>query len=85
MKWWTQIVWVTQFGLSALFPLCAFLLLGAWAQNKFGLSPWVSVVCAIIGLLTGIRTARSCYLSMRKDADAACKEEEKAPVFNDHD
>ena len=62
-------MWVTQFGLSALFPLCAFLLIGAWLQNKFGLSPWFTMLCGILGLLTSIRTVRSCYKSLRKDAD----------------
>lgn len=85
MKWWTLLTWVTQFGLSALFPICAFMLIGAWVQDKFGLSPWFSVLCAIVGLLTSISTVRGCYRSMRKDADAACKGEEKVPAYNDHD
>ena len=85
MKCWTLLTWVTQFGLSALFPICAFMLIGAWVQDKFGLSPWFSVLCAIVGLLTSITTVRICYRSMRKDADAACEGEEKVPAYNDHD
>ena len=85
MKWWTLLTWVTQFGLSALFPICAFMLIGAWVQDKFGLSPWFSVLCAIVGLLVSISTVRICYRSMRKDADAACEGEEKVPAYNDHD
>lgn len=85
MKWWSLMMWVTQFGLSALFPLCAFLLIGAWLQNKFGLSPWFSVLFGILGLLTSISTVRTCYRSMRKDADAASEEQEKIPAYNDHD
>lgn len=78
-------MWVTQFGLSALFPLCAFLLIGAWLQNLFDLSPWFSVLCGIVGILTGISTVRACYRCLRKDADAACQGEEKVPAYNDHD
>lgn len=85
MKWWTLLTWVTQFGLSALFPICAFMLIGAWVQDKFDLSPWFSVLCAIVGLLTSISTVRACYRSMRKDADAACEGEETVPAYNDHD
>lgn len=85
MRWWTLILWVTQFGLSALFPLCFFLLIGAWLQNAYDLGGWVYLLCGIVGLLTSIRTVRSCYRSMRKDADAACEGEQKTPVFNDHD
>lgn len=85
MKWWTLILWVTQFGLSALFPLCASLLIGAWLQNRFDLTPWFSVLCGIVGFLTSISTVRACYRSLRKDADAACEGKEKVPAYNDHD
>lgn len=85
MKWWTLMMWVTQFGLSAMFPLCASLLIGAWLQDRFDLSPWFSVLCGIVGFLTSIATVRTCYRSLRKDADAACEGEEKVPAYNDHD
>lgn len=85
MKWWTLMMWVTQFGLSALFPLCAFLLIGAWLQNTYDLSPWSSLIFGALGLLTSIRTVRKCYYSMKKEADALCPEEEKSPAFDDHD
>lgn len=85
MKWWTLIMWVTQFGFCAMFPLCASLLIGAWLRNCFDLSPWFTVLCGIVGLLTSITTVRTCYRSLRKDADAVCDGEEKVPAYNDHD
>ena len=33
MKFLNLLMWVTQFGLSILFPLCFFLLLAVWLQN----------------------------------------------------
>lgn len=85
MKWWTLMMWVTQFGVSALFPLCAFLLIGAWLQNTFDLSPWITVLLGVFGFVTSISTVRICYRFMRKEADAICEKEQKVPAYNDHD
>lgn len=79
------ILWVTQFGLSLLFPLCFFLLVAVWLQQRFGLGMWILLVMGILGLLTSISTAKSCIRSLRKAAEEASGNK-KAPVaFNDHD
>ena len=84
MKILSLLVWVTQLGFSILFPLCFFLLLAAWLQNRFGLGLWIVIVCGILGILVTISTVRSCIRSLRKAAEEACEQKEKPPAFNDH-
>ena len=79
------LLWVTQFGLSVLFPLCFFLFLAVWLQNRFGLGMWIVALLGIVGLLTSLSTARSCIRSLRKDADAAGEQKKPPTAFHDHD
>lgn len=85
VKRWTLLVWVTQFGWSALFPVCAFLLLGSWLQSTWKLGVWVMIVCGAVGLLTSACTARSCIRAMRRDADGAASDQQMPIAFNEHD
>lgn len=84
MKLLNLLLWVTQFGLSILFPMCFFLLLANWLQTRFGLGMWIVVVCAVLGLLITISTVRSCMRSLRKAADEAASQEKPPIAFNDH-
>lgn len=87
MKYLSLLTWVTQLGFSILFPLCFFLFLAYWLQNRFGLGPWIMVVLGIIGLLTSISTTRSCVRSLIKAANELSGDDEKKepPIaFNDH-
>lgn len=85
MKMLSLLLWVTQFGLSLLFPLCFFLLSGAWLQRHYGLGMWVIAVGGILGLLTSISTARSCIRSLRRDAEEASGQKEPPVSFNRHE
>lgn len=69
MKYLSLLMWVGQFGFSCLFPVCVFLMLGAYLQNRFETGTWVVVVLGIIGLLTSISTARSCLRAMRREIE----------------
>lgn len=84
MKQLNLILWVTQFGVSILFPVCFFLLLSVWLQQKFDLGMWIVAVFGILGLMTSFSTARSCLRSLRKAADEASGSEEPPVSFNDH-
>ena len=84
MKYLSLIVWVTQFGFSLLFPLCMFLYIGYWLQNRLGLGIWVMVLCGIIGLMTSVSTVRSCLRSMMKEIERISSKEEPPMAFNDH-
>lgn len=85
MKLLSLLMWVTQFGLSVLFPSCFFLILAVWLQRRFALGGWIVVVLGILGLLTSISTARSCIRSLLKDVEAASNPEKPPVSFNDHD
>lgn len=85
MKILSLLLWVTQFGLSILFPFCFFLMLAVWLQNKFALGMWIVIVLGILGFLTSISTARSCWRSMRKEAEQLSDRKDPPVAFNDHD
>ena len=84
MKFISLLMWVGQFGLSAIFPTVFFLLAAVWLQSRFGLGMWIVVVCGILGVLTSVSSARSCLRSMRKTAEEAAGKKQHAISFNDH-
>ena len=84
MKLLALLSWVTQFGLSVIFPTLFFLFLGVWLRGKFGLGMWVLAVFGILGLLTSISTTRSCLRSLRKAAEEASDHREPPISFNNH-
>ena len=48
---------------------------------------WVMIVCGVIGFLTSVSTAKSCWKSMMKAAMEASGRDENQPppvAFNDH-
>ena len=85
MKFVSLLMWVVQFGLSAIFPICFFLVLAAWLRNTYGLGVWVMIVCGIFGVLVSISTVRSCIRSMRKEAERTSGQKETPIAFNDHE
>ena len=85
MKFISLLLWVTQFGFSAVFPLCFFLLTANWLQNRFALGAWVLIVAGILGALTTVSTVRSCIRAMCKEAEKYGADREAPVAFNDHD
>lgn len=82
MKTLSLILWVTQFGLSILFPPCFFLWLATYLQQKHGWGFWTTIVGGILGILIAISTAKANWRSMRKEAESGAA---PPPVsFNDH-
>lgn len=85
MKHLSLLLWVTQFGFSALFPPCTFLLAAVWLQGRFGLGSWVVLAAGALGLLVGFGSARSCLKSLRKAAEEAAGDKPPPPTsFNGH-
>ena len=84
MKVLSLLMWVTQFGLSILFPPCFFLLIANWLQNKFGLGIWVTVVLGILGLRTAFSTAKANMKAMLKAVKEVSSQEEPPTAFNSH-
>ena len=84
MKYLSLLMWVTQFGFSALFPTCFFLVAAVWLPEKFGLGIWIVVVLGILGLMTSFSTAKSCIRSLLKEMDRISDRKDPPPAFNDH-
>ena len=84
MKYLSLLVWVTQFGFSVLFPVCFFLMVAFWLQQKFALGIWIVAVLGVLGLLTSFSTAKSCLRSLLKEMDRASDRKDPPPAFNDH-
>ena len=84
MKFISLLMWVGQFGLSAIFPTVCFLLAAVWLRSRFGLGMWIVVVFGILGILTSVSSARSCLRSMRKAAEEAAGKKQHPISFNDH-
>ena len=84
MKIINLLMWVTQFGLSIIFPTLLFLWLGIWLQNKFDLGTWILILMGIVGVLTSVSTTRSCLRSMCKAAQELSDSKDPPIAFNDH-
>ena len=84
MKFIALLMWVGQFGFSAIFPTVFFLLLAVWLQGKFGFGVWIVAVFGILGVLTSISTTRSCLRSLRKAVEEAGNQKKPPVSFNDH-
>lgn len=84
MKLLNLLMWVTQFGLSAMLPPCFFLFVAVWLQQKFDLGMWIIAVCGVLGLLISISTVKANWKAMRKAADEAASQTTPPIAFNDH-
>ena len=84
MKFLSLLMWVTQFGFSALFPTCFFLLVAVWLQEKFALGMWIVAVLGILGLMTSFSTARAYLRSILKEIERTSDRKDPPPAFNDH-
>ena len=85
MKYLSLILWLTQFGISAVVPLCLCLWLGTWLQETFQLGWWVLLLCGVFGLLISVRTVVSCLHAMRNEAESLGTGKETGVSFNDHE
>lgn len=85
MKFISLLMWVVQFGLSVIFPICFFLVLAAWLRSTYDLGVWILIVFGILGVLTTISTVRTCIRSLRKEAERTGSQKEAPIAFNDHE
>lgn len=84
MKILNLLMWVGQFGFSAIFPTVFFLCTAVWLRSRFGLGIWITVVLGILGILTSVSTTRSCLHSMQKAAEEISGSKDRPVSFNDH-
>lgn len=85
MKNLSLLIWLTQLGLSVVFPLVGFILLAVWLHNSCGWGQWViwvGVGFGIFGAVEGLRVSLKAMSLLAKDET----EQEQPPVsFNDHE
>lgn len=84
MKYLSLLMWVGQFGFSALFPLCLFLIFGNWLRQTYGFGIWIIVILGIFGCLTSFSTAKSCLIAMQKEIARINGKDDPPIAFNDH-
>ncbi|MCC6217074.1 MAG: AtpZ/AtpI family protein [Polyangiaceae bacterium] len=63
-----------ELGLSVLLPL----LLGDWADGRFGTRPWLAVVGAALGLAAGVRSLLRVLARANREAEAAERADREA-------
>lgn len=89
MKEWSLLIWIPQFGISAVFPLIGFLMLAVWLHDSCGWGSWVIVVGIFCGLVTaaiGFRdTARAMLDASGQKKDPKEKPQDPGVSFNSHD
>lgn len=84
MKTLSLLLWVSQFGLSIIFPTLFFLLLAVYLQSRLGLGMWIIYLLGILGILTSVQTAKSCLKALQKAALEASSDKPAPTGFNDH-
>ena len=84
MKILNLLMWVTQFGVSVIFPTCFFLIVAVWLQNQFDLGVWIVIALGILGVMTSVSTAKACLKSLQKAAEEASGSKKPPIAFNDH-
>jgi hypothetical protein len=83
MKDFSLLVWITQLGLSVVFPLGGFLALAVWLRDRWDWGMWVIWA----GIVLGFCTACSALRANLKAMGLLAKEEKKEPPlsFNEHE
>jgi len=76
----------SQLGLSVVTPLVLFIWGAVYLHRRFELGGWIVIIGVILGLYSAVHGFINIAQAMRREADAADREQDKPPVsFNDHD
>lgn len=85
MKDMNMLIWMTQLGLSVVFPLAGFVLLGVWLHNSLGWGVWTIPAGLVLGLICSVQGFRDSLKAMDRMAKPK-KTQGPPPVsFNNHD
>lgn len=83
MKEWGMLIWLPQFGISVVFPLIGFIMLGVWLQEHWGWGQWVIWAAIFCGLFTAAVGVRDTIKAMAM-LDKKKKKEDPPISFNHH-
>ncbi len=84
MKNLSFLVWLTQLGLSVVFPLAGFTLVAVWLRLKFELGIWIIIAGIFLGLICAVNG----FISSLKILNRLLKDKKSKNLpmsFNDHD
>ena len=79
------LIWLTQLGLSVVFPLAGFILLALWLQQQFSWGAWVFWVGLALGLITAVSGFVNSLQLMLRMSESAKKKDPPPTAFNQHD
>ena len=85
MKDLNLLVWLTQLGLSVVFPLVGFTLLALWLRDSCGWGGWVLWVGIGLGLIMAIDGFRVSLKALERLSRKKGDESLPPVSFNDHD
>lgn len=84
MKNLNLLVFLTQLGLSLVFPLAGLTMLAVWLRQEYGLGPWIVYAGIGLGILMAVDGFRMTLKAMERMAKDK-REDEAPPVsFNEH-
>lgn len=84
MKEWSLLIWIPQFGISAVFPLIGFLMLAVWLHDSCGWGGWVIVAGIVCGLITAAIGFRDTARAMLETSGHKKKSRDPGVSFNSH-
>lgn len=85
MKNLNLIIWITQLGLSIVFPLAGFTLFAVWLKQRFALGIWIVLLGVAIGIISAVDSFRLSLKTMERMSCVKSSKQEPPPVsFNDH-
>jgi hypothetical protein len=79
------LIWLTQLGLSVVFPLAGFILLALWLQQQFSWDGWVFWVGLVLGLITAVSGFVNSLQLMLRMSENSKKKDPPPTAFNQHD
>lgn len=85
MKDLTLIAWLTQLGLTVIFPLIGFIALSLWLFHHHNWGSWVIWAGVILGAVSAIDGFRTCLKAMSRLTEDKSRDDTFPASFNDHD
>lgn len=77
---WSNLMYLTQMGLSLAMPMILCIAAAAWLQNRFGLGGWVVIAGIVLGVGGTVSTFRQI---LRRESQKAKRETQQRNAFND--
>ena len=80
----SDLIWLTQLGLSALLPPVLCMWLCSWLVNSKGAPGWLYAIFLLLGLASGAQNFRRFFARWRRQAAKNKNENSRFVNFNEH-